>query len=32
MNALTLLLYVLSIPVGFAVGVLLVEILWRLTH
>jgi hypothetical protein len=32
MSTLTLLLCILGIPVGFAVGVLLADFLWWLTH
>lgn len=28
----TILLYVVGIPVGYATGVALAELLWRLTH
>ena len=32
MTTLTLLLCLISIPVGYALGVLIADILWRLTH
>jgi len=32
MSAMTLLLCILGIPVGGALGVLLADLLWRLTH
>lgn len=32
MTSLTALLWILAVPVGYAIGALIADILWRITH